>query len=250
MRQMIIAGNWKMNGTKTSAESLLNGIREAHFSNLELVVFPPYVYLGLAQRLLTGTTVKWGAQNMSAEEEGAFTGEISASMLLDFGCRYVLVGHSERRSLYHETDEMIAAKFARAIEAGLKPILCVGEQLAEREAGKTSSIIRKQMQAILDLPSGMFALANAVIAYEPVWAIGTGLTATPLQAQEIHAAIRGQVAEYSQAIAENLTILYGGSVKPENAAKLLSMTDIDGALVGGASLQIKSFLEIAKSCNN
>src|SRR3989338_588431 len=217
MRQMMIAGNWKMNGTKVSAESLLEGIREAHFANVQLIVFPPYVYLDLTQRILSGTSIKWGAQNVNAESDGAFTGEISVTMLLDFGCQYVLVGHSERRSLYHETDKIVAAKFAKAKQIGLKPILCVGERFAEREASMTMAVIRKQIQAVLDLRGGASMFEHAVVAYEPVWAIGTGLTATPDQAQEIHAVIRAQVAEYDQAIAENLTILYGGSVKPDNA---------------------------------
>ena len=211
-----------------------------------VAVCVPFPYLAQAQAALTGGPLAWGAQNLSEKASGAFTGEVSAAMLKDFGCQYVLVGHSERRALYGESDALVAEKFAAALAAGLRPVLCVGETLAERESGKTAEVVAKQMAAVLDRV-GVAALANAVVAYEPVWAIGTGKTATSEQAQEVHAAIRAQVAALDTKVAEGVQILYGGSVKPSNAEELFGMPDIDGGLIGGASLVAADFLAICRA---
>lgn len=214
----------------------------------EVAVCPPYPYLGQAQLLLSGSSLVWGAQSVSEHPSGAFTGEVAASMLLEFGCRYVLVGHSERRALYGETDAVVAAKFDAARTAGLVPVLCVGETLAEREAGLTGAVIARQLSAVLDC-SGVAAMASAVVAYEPVWAIGTGMTASPAQAQEVHAAIRAQIAVQDRQVANGLRILYGGSVKPQNAVELFGQLDIDGGLIGGAALVADDFLAICLAAN-
>lgn len=214
----------------------------------EVAVCPPYPYLGQAQSLLSGSSLVWGAQSVSEHPSGAFTGEVAASMLLEFGCRYVLVGHSERRALYGETDAVVAAKFDAARAAGLVPVLCVGETLAEREAGLTGAVIARQLSAILDC-SGVAAMASAVVAYEPVWAIGTGVTASPAQAQEVHAAIRAQIAAQDRQVANGLRVLYGGSVKPQNAVELFGQLDIDGGLIGGAALVADDFLAICLAAN-
>lgn len=214
----------------------------------EMAVCPPYPYLGQAQLALQGSPLALGAQSLSEHASGAFTGEVSAAMLLEFGCRYVLVGHSERRALFGETDAVVAAKFAAAQEAGLVPVLCVGETLDERNAGQTASVIARQLSAVLDRV-GVNAMASAVVAYEPVWAIGTGVTASPAQAQEVHAAIRAQVAALDAGVAEGLRILYGGSVKPQNAKELFGQADIDGGLIGGAALVADDFLAICLAAN-
>lgn len=214
----------------------------------EVAVCPPYPYLGQAQSLLSGSSLVWGAQSVSEYPSGAFTGEVAASMLLEFGCRYVLVGHSERRALYGETDAVVAAKFDAARTAGLVPVLCVGETLAEREAGLTGAVIARQLSAVLDC-FGVAAMASAVVAYEPVWAIGTGVTASPAQAQEVHAAIRAQIAAQDRQVANGLRILYGGSVKPQNAVELFGQLDIDGGLIGGAALVADDFLAICLAAN-
>ncbi len=250
MRKSLIAGNWKMNGTCASVDALLRAISKgASDVPGELAVFPAFVFLERTRRLLAGGPVAWGGQNLAAQPSGAFTGEISAGMLRDFGCRYVLVGHSERRTLYNETNEIVAAKYQAALQEGLSPILCIGETLQERELGLTYNILRAQLDAIFNLVAGVKTLARAVIAYEPVWAIGTGLTAQPETAQEVHARIRSWVAEYDIKVAENLRILYGGSLKRDGAAALFAMPDVDGGLVGGASLNAEEFLDIALSCN-
>lgn len=248
MRRKLVAGNWKMNGSTSSIRGLLQGINEgaAAVAAVELAVFPPFVYLGLVEQLLSKTAIVWGAQNLSEQVAGAYTGEVAGSMLQDFHCTYVLVGHSERRTLYGETDQIVARKFAAARKLGIKPVLCVGETLAEREQGVTEAVVERQLKAVLDL-EGIGSLADAVIAYEPVWAIGTGRNATPEQAQEVHAFIRAKLAEQDPALASQVRILYGGSVKGSNAAELLVMPDIDGGLVGGASLDAKDFLAIAKA---
>ncbi len=250
MRQPLSAGNWKMHGSQSSVKTLLAGIRAglAEVRVAEVAVCPPFPYLGMVQRELSGTSVAWGAQNLSTETMGAFTGEVAASMLLDFGCKYVIVGHSERRTLYGEDDVVVARKFAVARAAGLIPILCIGETLEERERGITRDVVARQVDAIISL-EGAVALADAVIAYEPVWAIGTGVTATPEQAQEVHAYIRKRVAEHDVDVADNLRILYGGSMKPDNAAELLAKRDIDGGLIGGASLKAEDFLAICRAAN-
>lgn len=245
MRKYLIAGNWKMHGNKTSIGALLDALTKSKLSDkADLVVFPPFTYLAQVQQSLAQTQVSWGAQNVSAYEQGAYTGEVSAAMLQDFACHYVLIGHSERRHVFGENLEVTAQKFARAQACGLVPILCVGETRSEREAGQTLSVIQQQIAAILALPTGIKIFSQAVIAYEPVWAIGTGLTASPQEAQTVHLAIRDFIAKYDANIANHLQILYGGSVKADNSAALLAMPDIDGALVGGASLQAEEFLMI------
>lgn len=248
MRQSLVIGNWKMNGSLESIQALLNGIKLGIRSVLraEVGVCPPFVYLQQVSTLLADTQITWGAQNVSHEAPGAFTGEVAASMLVDFKCKYVIVGHSERRNIYGESDELVAKKFAVAQKAGLIPVLCVGELLEEREAGKTEAVVRRQLNAVIDL-QGVESLANSVIAYEPVWAIGTGKTATPQQAQDVHAFIRGQIAGRNTSVADKVQILYGGSVKGSNASELLAMPDIDGGLIGGASLKADEFLTICQA---
>lgn len=215
-------------------------------STADFGVCVPYPYLAQAQSLLQGTNVAWGAQNLSPHEEGAFTGAVAPGMLTDFGCRYVIIGHSERRGLFHENNEIASAKFEAAQKAGLKPIFCVGETLDERESEITEQVVGTQLDAVLNR-CGVLALSNAVIAYEPVWAIGTGKTATPEQAQAVHAFIRGRVAQLDNGIAQGLRILYGGSVKAANAAQLFAMPDIDGGLIGGASLVADDFVAICRA---
>ncbi|SMB24663.1 triosephosphate isomerase [Sterolibacterium denitrificans] len=243
-RTKLVAGNWKMHGNLAANQALLQDILSGlDACRTEVAVCVPFPYLAQAQMLLTGTQVAWGAQTVSEHAQGAYTGETAAAMLADFGCRYVLVGHSERRALYGESDAAVAAKFAAALQAGLTPVLCVGETLAEREAGATGAVVIRQLEAVI-ASSGVQALARAVVAYEPVWAIGTGKTATPQQAQDVHALIRGRVAADDAKVAEELQMLYGGSVKPGNAAELFAMPDIDGGLIGGAALVAVDFLAI------
>lgn len=248
MRQSLVVGNWKMNGSLEGNRSLIESLKAdiASVQHAAVAVCPPFVYLPQISELLKGTVIGWGAQNLSQEAPGAFTGEVAASMLVDFHCKYVIVGHSERRALYGESDELVANKFATAQSTGLIPIFCVGETLEQRTAGETENVVMRQLKAVLDL-QGVTALTKAVIAYEPVWAIGTGKTATPEQAQEVHAFIRAKVAEHDAKIAEQVQILYGGSVKGSNAAELFAMKDIDGGLIGGASLKAQDFLTICKA---
>lgn len=248
MRRMLVAGNWKMNGSMGSIHGLLQGILggAAEVAAVELAVFPPFIYLGTVEQQLSHSSIVWGAQNLCDEASGAYTGEVAGSMLNDFHCTYVIVGHSERRTLYGESDQVVARKFATARKFGLKPILCVGETLSEREQGVTEAVVERQLKAVLDL-EGIGSFSDAVIAYEPVWAIGTGRTATSAQAQEVHAFIRSKLVELDPAVADKVRILYGGSVKGSNAPELLAMPDIDGGLVGGASLDAKDFLAIAKA---
>lgn len=244
MRTKLVAGNWKMHGSLAANERLLTCVRDAAGTfTAACAVCVPFPYLAQTQAALSGSKVFWGAQNVSHHAQGAFTGEVSASMLLEFGCRYVLVGHSERRTLYGESDALVAEKFAASLQAGLTPILCVGETLSEREAGITGDVVTRQLDAVI-AKSGVAALGRAVLAYEPVWAIGTGKTATPQQAQDVHAQIRTHVAAADAAIAQNVLILYGGSVKPGNAQELFAMPDIDGGLIGGAALVAEDFLAI------
>jgi len=248
MRQKLVAGNWKMHGgLKTNLQLLQDVVSgAAELRVMSAAVCVPFPYLAQAQSVLTGTAVAWGAQNLSEQTQGAFTGEVSASMLQDFGCRYVLVGHSERRAIYGESDALVAEKFAVALAAGLHPVLCVGETLEQREAGQTMEIVATQIDAVLKRV-GVAAFSGAVVAYEPVWAIGTGRTASSAQAQEVHAAIRAQIARSDANVAEGLQILYGGSVKPSNAVELFGMPDIDGGLIGGASLVAADFLAICRA---
>ncbi len=249
MRKKLVAGNWKMHGSLQKNAALLEQVKAGVLGlACEVAVCPPYLYLAQAQALLSGSPVAWGAQSVSEHPVGAYTGEVSAAMLQDFGCRYVLVGHSERRALFGETDAVVAAKFAAAQKAALVPVLCVGETLAEREAGQTTAVVSRQLAAVLD-SQGVAALASAVVAYEPVWAIGTGVTATPQQAQEVHAAIRSQVAAFDASVAKGLRILYGGSVKPQSAAELFGQADVDGGLIGGAALVADDFLAICRAAN-
>ncbi|WP_353150452.1 triose-phosphate isomerase [Pollutimonas bauzanensis] len=242
VRKRLVIGNWKMHGTQASNAMLLTGLCAgvAVVHDCDLAVCVPFPYLGQVSASLHGSGISWGAQDVSKHEQGAFTGEVSSSMLTDFGCRWVLVGHSERRTLHGETDTLVAEKALAALKAGITPVVCVGETLAEQEAGRTNEVIQRQLAPVLAL--GADSVAKMVIAYEPVWAIGTGLTATPEQAQEVHAFIRAQLSELG---VPQVRILYGGSVKASNALSLFAMSDIDGALVGGASLVTEEFLRIA-----
>lgn len=232
-----------MHGSLAANQALLRAVRDGAKGQAEVAVCVPYPYLAQAQAELTGSNVAWGAQDVSEHAQGAWTGEVSGSMLADFACRYVLVGHSERRSFFGDTDTVVSAKFAAAQKAGLIPVLCVGESLAEREAGVTGQVVTRQIDAVL-AASGVAGFTKAVVAYEPVWAIGTGRTASPEQAQEVHALIRARFARDSADIAAGLRILYGGSVKANNAAELFGQPDIDGGLIGGASLVAADFLAI------
>jgi triosephosphate isomerase (TIM) len=251
MRKMLVAGNWKMNGSQESVRELTKGIlaQANTVESVDLAVFPPAIYLPYVAELLAGSNIAWGAQNVADRENGAFTGEISATMLQDFGCHYAIVGHSERRLIYQESNELVTARFKMALQHDLRTILCVGETKEQREQGLTLKIVQEQLAKALSLTDNLPAIDKMVIAYEPVWAIGTGLTATPQQAQDVHVAIRQQIASIDAKLATRVRILYGGSVKPENASELFSMPDIDGALVGGASLDPNKFVEIAKQCN-
>ena len=245
MRKKLVAGNWKMNGSLADNAALLAAIKPA-LAGIEAAVCVPFPYLAQAQAALAGTSIAWGAQNLSEQGKGAFTGEVSATMLLDFGCRYVIVGHSERRSLYGESDELVAKKYVAAQAAGLTPILCVGESLDERESGVTEQVVARQLDAVITA-AGVASLAKAVGAGEPVWAIGTGKTATPEQAQAVHAFIRGKIAALDAGVADGLVIQYGGSVKASNAAELMAQPDIDGGLIGGASLVAEEFVAICRA---
>lgn len=249
MRRTMVAGNWKMNCSRSTAKELLEEIVTgigATTQNINVAVFPPFVHIPQAEQILTNAAIGWGGQNLSQYNDGAYTGEISGDMLKDFGCKYVLVGHSERRALFHETNEIVAEKFAKAQSCALIPILCVGETLAERDEQKTFEVIEAQIQAVLSLKGGVNIFKKAIIAYEPVWAIGTGLSATPDQAEAVHKFIRTQIANYDENIAAHLNILYGGSVKVDNAAGLFEMPNIDGALIGGAALKATDFLQICQ----
>lgn len=244
-RRRMVAGNWKMHGSRAENKALVEGLLAPGTidDRVDCVVCPPYVYLNDVARLLNGSPIQLGAQDVSAENQGAFTGEVSTAMLTDVGCSHVLIGHSERRALNGENDAVVARKFASAATRGLTPVLCIGEQLAQRDAGRTHSVLGRQLDAIFAV-SGIAAFNRAIIAYEPVWAIGTGRTATPQQAQDAHAFIRGRVAAHDASIAAGLRILYGGSCKASNAAELFGMPDVDGGLIGGASLKAEDFLAI------
>lgn len=250
MRKPLVAGNWKMNGDRAGSAKLLDGIL-AGMSNVkatEVVVCPPAILIPLAAEKLAGSSVAVGGQDLNVNASGAYTGEISGPMLKDSGCTYVIVGHSERRTYYGETDEIVADKYGAAQGYGLIPILCIGETLEEREANQTEQVVDRQLEAVLS-KHGIKSFANAVIAYEPVWAIGTGKTATPEQAQQVHAFIRNKLAGLDAKIADSCRILYGGSMKPDNAHELRQQKDIDGGLIGGASLQAADFLGICTAEN-
>lgn len=248
VRKPLIAGNWKMHGSKSQVQSLIEGIQHGLTPTIhaDVLVLPTFVHLNQVQNLIAHTPILLGAQNLHTGVQGAFTGEVSGPMLADIGCQYVLIGHSERRALFNEGLAIVAGKFKAALEAGLTPILCVGETLAQRESGATEKVINEQLMSVIEF-AGIEAFAKAVIAYEPVWAIGTGLTATPEQAQEVHLYIRKLISQNKVDIAKTIRILYGGSVKADNAAALFAMPDIDGGLIGGASLDAKSFLAICQA---
>lgn len=248
MREKFVAGNWKMHGSLVENKVLLDAVVAGlgSVTGVKTAVCVPYPYLFQVQHSLQGTSIGWGAQNLSEHAKGAYTGEVSASMLKDFGCQYVIIGHSERRSLYGETDAVVAHKYKWAHAAGLVPILCVGESLAERENGVTEQVVARQLDAVVHAV-GAAGMKGAVIAYEPVWAIGTGKTATPEQAQAVHAFIRGRLREVDAELAEKTVIQYGGSVKAANAAELFGMPDIDGGLIGGASLHAEDFVAICRA---
>lgn len=247
MRQSLVMGNWKMNGSRAECQALAKAVVAGLESGDQgIAVCVPFVYLSDVRSITDSTPLAIGAQNVADQEKGAFTGEVSAAMLKECGCTYALVGHSERRTYYGDTDQSVAARFCQAQKQGVVPVLCVGETLEEREQDQTFAVIDKQLNAVIDM-AGIDALANSVVAYEPVWAIGTGKTATDDQAQEVHKYIREKIAERSPTIAENLQILYGGSCKPDNAKALFAMPDIDGGLIGGASLDADSFLSIYRS---
>ncbi|WP_153117228.1 triose-phosphate isomerase [Rhodocyclus tenuis] len=250
MRRNLVAGNWKMHGGLVANQRLLADVvlGAATLGRVELAVFVPFPYLAQTQSLLSPTAIAWGAQNLSEHAKGAFTGEVSAAMLGDFACRYVLVGHSERRSLFGDTDAKVVAKVEAALAHGLRPVLCVGETLAEREAGSTMEVVGAQLAAVLDRV-GVAAFAQVVLAYEPVWAIGTGRTASAEQAQEVHAGLRQQLAVLDADVAAGVRIVYGGSVKPDNAAELFAKPDIDGGLIGGAALVAEDFLKICRAAD-
>jgi triosephosphate isomerase len=247
MRQVMVAGNWKMNGSRNSVQQLIDGIKAGMAGvKAEVVVCPSYVFIPAVADSISGAGIRLGAQNMCEQDSGAFTGEVSGPMLKDFAVDYVIIGHSERRSLYGESDALTAEKYAAVLKNGLKPIFCIGETLEERESGVTEKVIARQLDAILD-SAGVASLASAVLAYEPVWAIGTGKTASPQQAQEVHAFIRNKIVGLDRDIAAGLRILYGGSMNPANAAELIAQPDIDGGLIGGASLKADDFLTICKA---
>ncbi|HVL55679.1 MAG TPA: triose-phosphate isomerase [Burkholderiaceae bacterium] len=249
-RKPLVIGNWKMNGDVASGEALLAGLSQRVarrlLARVDVAVCPPYPYLGLAAARLTGSGIGWGAQDVAEFDNGAYTGEVSAAMLADLGCAFALVGHSERRTLFAETDETVARKAERLLAAGVIPVVCVGETLAEREQGRTEQVLARQLRAVAPVLAGADA-SRAVVAYEPVWAIGTGRTATPELAQQAHAFIRGELAAAGVAFAQSLRLLYGGSVKAANAAGLLGQPDVDGGLIGGASLDAAEFAGICEA---
>ncbi|RXZ38572.1 triose-phosphate isomerase [Oxalobacteraceae bacterium CAVE-383] len=250
MRRTLVVGNWKMNGSLAGNAALLaditTSLKQTAANDCDVAVCVPAPYLAQAQALLAGTPVAWGAQDMSMHAGGAYTGEVAAAMLLEFGARYVIVGHSERRAYHAESDEAVAKKALAALQAGLIPLVCVGETLAEREAGDTEAVVGRQLDAVLAMLDAQKIL-RMVVAYEPVWAIGTGKTATPQMAQDVHAFLRARLSAASADAAAQVQILYGGSMKPDNAKELLAMPDIDGGLIGGAALKADDFLAIVRA---
>jgi triosephosphate isomerase (TIM) len=246
---MMLVANWKMHGTQAFARDFCQKIKQLAWPDaLEVVLLPPAIYLPVVAESLAGSVIKWGAQCCHQADKGAFTGEISPPMLVDLGCAYALVGHSERRTLFAESDALVAEKWQAAHAAGLQPILCVGESLQAREKGQTEAVIKHQLAAVM--AAMLAAKQRLVVAYEPVWAIGTGHAASPAQAQQVHAMIRAEFARHDPDLAKDMQILYGGSVKPGNASALFEQNDIDGALVGGASLVVDDFYNIGEACNN
>ena len=248
-RPPLVAGNWKMNGSLAANRALLDrllpGLRDCA---AEVAVCVPFPYLDQVSRLLSGSPVVLGAQDVSPHRAGAYTGDVAAAMLAEFGCRYVLVGHSERRLLHAESDALVASKFAAVRAAGMRPVLCLGETLVERQSGATLEVVFRQLDAVL-MQQGVAVFKDAVLAYEPVWAIGSGLAATPEQAQAVHAALRARVAAHDAEVADGLRIVYGGSVRAKSAAELFALPDVDGGLVGGASLDANEFLAICQAAH-
>ena len=246
MRRKLVVGNWKMNGSRPANAELLSSLRGARPYAAQVAVCVPFVYLSETAATLAGSDIGWGAQDVSAHEQGAYTGEISVAMLAEAGCRYALVGHSERRALHAESDLLVAQKAQISLSLGVTPIVCVGETLSEREAGRTEVVVKRQLSAVIHQLA--HCAAEMVVAYEPVWAIGTGLTATPEQAQAVHAVLRAQL-QAATGRGKTMTILYGGSVKPDNAATLFAQPDIDGGLIGGASLKASDFIAICRAAH-
>ena len=251
MRVKLVAGNWKMNGSLASGQALIKAIVPplAALNRARYAVCPPFPYLAAIGQAVRGSSVALGSQDVCQFDDGAYTGAVSCTMLKDTGCSYVIVGHSERRAVFGESDEVSAQKYAQALKHGLTPILCLGETLAERDAGATETVVARQLDAVVK-SSGIAAIGQGVIAYEPVWAIGTGKTATPQQAQDVHAFIRGRVAAADRKVADGLSLLYGGSVKAGNAAQLFAMPDVDGGLIGGASLVAEEFVAICRAAHD
>ena len=243
-RRKLVVGNWKMNGSRSANAQLLSGVLEARPFSCDVAVCVPYPYLPETAVSLSGSELRWGAQDCSAHESGAYTGEVSVAMLAEFGCRYVIVGHSERRAMHGETDALVAEKARAALAHGITPIVCVGETRAQREAGETDAVVKRQLSAVIHTLG--HCAGEVVVAYEPVWAIGTGLTATPEQAQAVHALLRAQLRAATPR-ADAMLLLYGGSMKPDNAGALLAQPDIDGGLIGGASLKAAEFTAICRS---
>jgi triosephosphate isomerase len=244
MRRKLVVGNWKMHGNHSANAELLSGIQAAGPFGCDVAVCVPYPYLSETAVALSASSVRWGAQDCSAHEQGAYTGEVSVAMLAEFGCRYVIVGHSERRALHAESDQLVADKAKAALAKGITPIVCVGETLAQRDAGETEAVVKRQLSAVIHTLA--HCAGEMVVAYEPVWAIGSGRTATPEQAQAVHAILRAQL-QAATAKASAMTLLYGGSVKPDNAATLFAQPDIDGGLIGGAALKAHDFVAICRA---
>lgn len=251
MRKKFVAGNWKMHGNLAHNQKLLEAVLKntTNMHQSEIAVCVPFPYLSAVQTQLENTHIKWGAQTVSEYDKGAYTGEVSTEMLNDFGCKYVIVGHSERRTIYNENSQAVALKYIAAQQAGLIPILCVGETLEQRESQITEQVVGEQLNAVIE-KAGVESLMKSVVAYEPVWAIGTGKTATPQQAQDVHEFIRKSIAAQNTTIASKITMLYGGSVKANNACELFAMQDIDGGLIGGASLVAEDFAAICEAAQN
>jgi len=246
MRRSVVAGNWKMHGSSASIAQLLDELKALHVPDVDVIVFPPSTYIALAIERTKGAAIAVGAQNIHFETAGAFTGEVAAEMVADLGATHALVGHSERRELFGETDATVARKFSAVRRARMTPVLCVGETLAEREAGRAEAVVSRQLDAVLQSADAA-TVAGALIAYEPVWAIGTGRSASPADAQEMHRSIRARIRARFGEAADEVRILYGGSIKPSNAAALFECADVDGGLVGGASLDAKQFIEICRA---
>ena len=246
-RRKLVVGNWKMHGSRAANAALLDGIMQARPFGCDVAVCVPFPFLSETAVTLAGSDIRWGSQDVSAHDQGAYTGEVSAAMLAEFGCRYAIVGHSERRAMHAESDQLVADKAKAALARGVTPIVCVGETLAQREAGETEAVVKRQLASVIHTLA--HCAGEIVVAYEPVWAIGTGLTASPDQAQAVHALLRAQLRAATGARADEMKILYGGSVKPDNAATLFAQADIDGGLIGGAALKAADFVAICRAAN-